>query len=224
MNPIYYVGGSKGGIGKSMISGALIDYLEQQGHKILLVETDTANPDVAKAYKHVETVTLDLDRKEGWIDLVDALDRHADHVAVIQSAARANDGVSKHGSILVGALPELKRSLTVLWPINRQRDVLELCADFREALPGVPVHVVRNTYYGDPSKFELYNGSKLKEAIEGAGGTTLDFPDLADRVSDYLNTKRKTIAEARPELPMGSRVELDRWRSEARIMFEQVLG
>ncbi len=48
MAPMYYVGGSKGGIGKSMISAALIDTLEQRGEQILLVETDTANPDVAK--------------------------------------------------------------------------------------------------------------------------------------------------------------------------------
>ena len=222
--PIYYVGGSKGGIGKSMISAALIDTLEQRGEQILLVETDTANPDVAKAYRHIKTVTLDLDRKEGWIDLVDALDRHPDHVVVIQSAARASDGVARFGSILVAALPELRRTMTVLWPINRQRDVLELCSDFRDVLPGVMVHVIRNLYYGSPEKFELYNGSKLKKAIEGAGGQTLDFPDLADRVSDYLNTKRVTIADARSELPMGSRVELDRWRSEAWAMFEKMLG
>ena len=48
--PIIYVGGSKGGVGKSKLSFALIDYLMSNGHKVLLLESDTANPDVYKAH------------------------------------------------------------------------------------------------------------------------------------------------------------------------------
>ncbi len=33
--PIYYVGGSKGGVGKSKLAFALIDYLTEKENKIL---------------------------------------------------------------------------------------------------------------------------------------------------------------------------------------------
>src|SRR5579862_9447440 len=47
---IYWIGGSKGGVGKSMMTVVILDYLLEQGEKVLLVECDTSNPDVWKAY------------------------------------------------------------------------------------------------------------------------------------------------------------------------------
>ena len=44
--PIFYVGGSKGGVGKSKLTFALIDYLLDDGKQVLLLESDTSNPDV----------------------------------------------------------------------------------------------------------------------------------------------------------------------------------
>ena len=49
---IYWIGGSKGGVGKSMMTVVVLDYLLEQGEKVLLVECDTSNPDVWKAYSH----------------------------------------------------------------------------------------------------------------------------------------------------------------------------
>ena len=41
---------------------------------------------------------------------------------------------------------------------------------------------VRNGYFGDEKKFELYNASKVRETVEGRGGKSITLPDLADRV------------------------------------------
>jgi MinD-like ATPase involved in chromosome partitioning or flagellar assembly len=49
---IYWIGGSKGGVGKSMMTVVILDYLLEQGEKVLLVECDTSNPDVWKAYSN----------------------------------------------------------------------------------------------------------------------------------------------------------------------------
>ena len=47
-NSVFYVGGSKGGVGKSLFSFALVDYLLNREANVLLVDTDTDNPDVYK--------------------------------------------------------------------------------------------------------------------------------------------------------------------------------
>jgi cellulose biosynthesis protein BcsQ len=39
---IYYIGGSKGGLGKSLFSFVLADYLLNRERNILFVDTDTA--------------------------------------------------------------------------------------------------------------------------------------------------------------------------------------
>ena len=69
---IYYVGGGKGGVGKSMVSLTLIQYLiDKYGESktINLIETDESNPDVGRVYRGkipVTNVILDEGEK-GWI-------------------------------------------------------------------------------------------------------------------------------------------------------------
>nr|WP_172689306.1 P-loop NTPase [Pseudomonas fluorescens]ARJ57908.1 putative mobilization protein MobD [Pseudomonas fluorescens] len=221
---IYVVGGGKGGVGKSFTTIALVDSLEQAGVKVLVIESDTSNPDVWKMYKdQIETRLIDLDDANGWIDLVNACDEFKDHVVVINTAARNNKGVVAYGETLNSTLVELGRELTTLWVINRQRDSLELLKEYRDALPGTKVHVIRNGYFGDEQKFELYNFSKTRELIESEGGKSLLLPDLADRVSDDLYSKRLSVSRAMTELPIGNRAELSRWRRDAARMISEVI-
>lgn len=225
--PIYYVGGSKGGVGKSKLSFALIDYLIEQESKVLLLETDTSNPDVFKAHHAHENDDLvcrmaDLDVSDGWIELVNVADEFPDHVVVINSAARSNSGIEKYGAMLRETLGELNRELVTFWVANRQRDSLELLRGFLNSFPDALVHVCRNMYFGAPEKFELYNGSKARTHIEKKG-QTLDFPDLADRVADKLYSGRKPIRIALAELPLGDRAELRRWRQKCAELFQAAL-
>ena len=207
------VGGSKGGVGKSIVSSAVIDLLRQRGEKLLVVDSDTSNPDVYKSHhKSIECMTLDLDRKDGWLALLNAA-YNTDATVVINSAARNNQGIDTFGSLLMSALSELDRKLVTLWVINRQRDSLLLLKQYRQTIQG-STHVVRNLHAGAPSQFELFNGSKLQGEIEAEGGKVVDFPDLADRVADAMTNERLTIAEAETNLPFGERIELKRWRTE----------
>lgn len=216
---IYVVGGSKGGVGKSMLVIALIDTVLHYGKKMILIESDTSNPDVWKAHKdEIETHLIDLDVANGWIDLVNLCDQNRDAVIIINTAARNNKGVSSYGGTLNSTIEELNRQLVTFWVINRQRDSLELLKDYMEAIPNSSVNVVRNSYFGDEGKFELYNSSNLREAVEAAGGKSITFPDLADRVSDDLYSRRMSISTAMKELPIGNRAELTRWRNESRAI------
>ena len=227
MNKIIMVGGSKGGTGKSTVCSAVLDYLESQGKEPVLIETDTANPDVYKAHKVSGlTTAIELDTSEGWIDLVNIADKTRGRPLVINTAARNLTAVTKFGKTLESTLGELDRELITLWTINRQRDSLELMADYLETLPVSDrhvLHVVRNLYFGEPEKFQLYNDSESRKRVESVGGKTIDFPDLADRVADDLVTKRLTIKRASQELPLGNRAELLRWRRLAHQAIAEAL-
>jgi hypothetical protein len=223
--PIYIVSGSKGGVGKSIASMALIDYLQQQGETILLVEADTANPDAFKSYRsEIENERINLDEVDGWIDLVNLCDQKPESVVVINTPARNNAGMKAYGETLTSTLPQLKRKLVTLWIINRQRDSLELLREYLDVVKGSEIHVLRNLHFGEERKFELFNGSKIREAVEKQGGKALNFPDVADRVADELHSNRLSIAKADAELPLGSRAELHRWRNEYRKIFAEVVA
>ena len=219
---IFLIGGGKGGVGKSLFSMTVVDYLEAAGSGPFLVETDTSVPDVYKTYKDsVGGELVNLDEREGWIDLVNLVEGRPESTIVINTGARNQTGISNFGKTLGKALPQLKRKLIVFWLIDRKRESLELFADFTEALPEAEMHVVRNMYLGTEKKFELYNGSKMRASIEKSGGKSLNFPELADRVTDAMNKGRLTIAQASSELSLGDRMELERWRAECKAMLTE---
>lgn len=220
--PIYMVGGSKGGVGKSVVTLALVDYLQRMDVNAVLVETDTSNPDVMKAvHDEIECASCDLDDVSGWMDFVNFCDTHRDSTVIVNTAARSQRGVAHYGGTLVNALDELARRLVVLWVINRQRDSLELLLKFGATFPCAVTHVVRNGYFGPPEKFDLYRESNLRNAIE-AQGQSLDFPDLADRVADELRSQRLSIRKAVEMMHIGERAELLRWRAIFSTMFARI--
>ena len=224
--PIYLVGGSKGGVGKSMVTMALIDYLQTKGESIFLVETDTSNADVWRTYSgEVKGGELiDFEDGDGWMNLIEAAndEKNKESTIVINTKAANNRDVDKYGETLNNMLKEIGRELIVFWVINRQRDSLERLKDFRAVLPNAVVHIVRNSYFGEERKYQLYNTSNIREEVEKSGGKSLTFPDMADLMADNIYINRVSIAKASVNLTIGSRAEIQRWKSLVSIMFEEV--
>ena len=91
--PIYVVGGSKGGVGKSLVTMALVHQLSQSGDDVFLIDADTSNPDVLKSYQNeIRCEDVSLDDADGWIRLVDICDENKGSVVVVNTAARNNTG------------------------------------------------------------------------------------------------------------------------------------
>jgi hypothetical protein len=223
--PVIYVGGGKGGVGKSLMATAVVDFLLADEKKVHLIETDTSAPDVFKTYKDIcESTQVNLSEKEGWMEMGNLIGAQPGSTFVVNTAAANHMGVRDFGNILTRVVEGMKRRLIVLWMIDRKRESMELLAHFLESIPGAELHVVRNMYLGLEKKFELYNTSKLKATIEGKGGKSLNFSDLADRVTDVMNRQRWTITTAIGELPYGDRMELERWRDECKSMLREAIG
>lgn len=219
--PIIMIKGGKGGVGKSTVCMATLDNL---GPSAVLIETDTTNPDVAKAYWKTNTTrALNLDERAGWIDLVD-LAAETKEALVINGAARSVEA-PENAAILREAMKELDRNLIVLFVMSRTRDSLELLADHRDLFPAdvAQTWAVLNSYFGTPDMFTRYMDSNQRKEIEAQTGT-LVFPDLADRVLDQLNHERLTIAEAAVHMTIGNRMELQRWQREAHNELRKAIG
>ena len=217
--PIYIVGGSKGGVGKSIVSMALIHCLTSGEKKVLLIDADTTNPDVGKTYgKSVETMYINLDEKEGWMDMTNILAEHPDDTVVVNTPARSGEGVKCYGMILTDSLQELGRELVTLWVINSQRDSVQLLKEYLETIQAGTTHVLRNLYHGPERKFKLYNNSKIRSVVEETG-KTLNFPEVADRISDQLHSERMTIQKVIDDSPLGNRAEVNRWVKECGAVF-----
>ncbi|MDR1622079.1 MAG: hypothetical protein LBS00_06875, partial [Synergistaceae bacterium] len=134
---IFYVGGGKGGVGKSMASMTLVQFLiDRYGDSktIHLIETDDSNPDAGRVYKGkipMTGVTMDEDEK-GWILVTSLIEQSRDTLFVINSAARSNMGIRKNGRNFTAVLDNgrIPYDLAILWPLNRQKDSVTLLDEF----------------------------------------------------------------------------------------------
>lgn len=227
--PIYYVGGSKGGVGKSQMSFVLLDYLVGKGKQVFLVESDNSNPDVYKAHQPCVSETLiceimNLDSVDGWLNLVDRGEDFPEYVMVINSAARSNVAIAKYGATLKETLPQIQRELITFWMMNRQRDSVELLRDYINSIPDAKIFGCRNLFFGEASEFKMYNASRIKEVLESNGGGTLDFPALSPRVADKIYSERIPIWMADKQFRISERVELSRWKNLCAKLFDRVIG
>jgi hypothetical protein len=226
---IYYVGGGKGGVGKSMVSLTLVQFLiDKYGESktIHLIETDESNPDVGRVYKSVIPVSSAiLDEKEdGWISMANIIERARDTLFVINSAARSNLGIRKNGKNLTSVLENGKMpyDFVVFWPMNRQKDSVSLLEDFLKYVTYGPVFPIRNNYFGESSEFALYARELEKSQLLKSRVTdALNFPALADIIADDFYTGGKTIPETVEDLGAFAGQSFLSWRNQAYEMFER---
>jgi len=228
---IYYIGGSKGGVGKSIITTVLVQFLiDRYGDSktIHLIETDESNPDVGRIYSGKIPVTpLVLDEQEtGWITLFGLFEKSENTIFVINSAARSSRGIEKNGENFSLALQDqsVPYDLVTFWPINGQLDCVNLLMDYLRVIHCGPVFTIRNTYWGEPKDFLIYdsmiNKAKNKELAQSRINGVLDFPSLNDLITLQFYSYGKTIPEVSDMLNVFMRQIFLSWKNKAYEMFE----
>jgi hypothetical protein len=227
---IFYVGGGKGGVGKSMVSMTLVQFLiDKYGESktIHLIETDDSNPDVWRVYRGripVSTAMLDENEK-GWILMSELIETSSDTLFVVNSAARSNMGIRKNGRNFAAILESGKvpYHFVTLWPVNRQKDSVTLLEEYLEYVSFGSVYPVRNSYFGKPEDFTLYERYlKGSELLQRRITKTLDFPALADVIADDFYTGGRTIPETADSLGAFAGQSFLSWRNQAYSMFGEM--
>ena len=239
------VGGGKGGVGKSLGSQTVVDTILYRGDvtvdpdSVLVVETDTSNPDVSKVYAKVAkegdviarhrvsgapiVKDIALDDETGFIqvgNLIESLDARTRYV-VINSAARATGHFVRYESILRDVAEQCDMECSMLWFINRQRDSLELLKTWLDAVDSTSwkTFVVKNTYFGSADKFQRFDNGNLKDRAQ----QTVNFPDLNDHVADKLVDGRLGLWNADTKLTLAERSALSRFRDAAHAALKEVV-
>ena len=222
MNKIIMVGGGKGGVGKSTVVFSVVDFLLSKSEQVVLVETDDSNPDTYKSLNKLVTSELcNLDAEEGFIKLGGIIESNKDACIVVNTAARATSSIIEHGGILSDVVSELGREIVMLWPMNRQRDSIELLKSFLDGSSGYSAtYALLNTYFGVSEKFSRFQTSKQKDRVSG----TLIFPELNDLVSDKLIDNRLALSNAESVLSIAERSALRRYREAANSVLGVLYG
>lgn len=240
---IIFVLGDKGGVGKSMVSQAVADYLHGRGVQLAILEADTRNPDVGRMFEgEVPVAQANVRSDNGWMDVMDFVTSHVGHTIVINTPAgigdyMANDLASFGKFFVDQGIPV---ELEMWWVMNIQHDSVNL---LHEAYRSYGQHfkrirVVCNLHFanGDSSEhgpFFLWHESPLRTEIEKRGGRTIYFPGLHLRVVKKLfdpeiimpfsQASDAAIGEA-VRLEVSERWKLQQWLSQCDAAFEPLFN
>ena len=213
MKKLIMVGGGKGGVGKSTVVFAVVDALLTKGVKCILVESDDSNPDTHKSLNGlIKCEMCNLDTEDGFIKLSNIIEANNDACIVVNTAARSTRTIAKFGGIVSDVCEQLGFSMVMLWPMNRQRDSIELLKMHLDNSEGYSAtYAVLNTYFGSVDKFARFENSKQKDRVTG----TIVFPELNDLVADKLIDGRLALSNAKEGLSLGEQSALRRYREAA---------
>ena len=227
MRTIVQVICGKGGVGKSMVCMAVLHLLHAKNRTIFLVDTDDANPDVAKTYRAVAPyASISLSSAEGWAELSNTIEQHRSSVIVINTRAASQESVAEYGVRFWRATRILKRRVVSLWVVNRDYDPVLQLSEYLKTIPADAeqvLHVVKNMFYSPDGQFPTYDRSSVKEQIERRGGRTLELPIMAVRNRERIYDQRWTIRQILDKAPIGDRIEMELWVEEIVATFGGII-
>jgi hypothetical protein len=233
---LVYVGGSKGGTGKSLVCMGAIDYLRKTrpNDEILLFETDSTNPDVGRLYKKTQGIVVENlalnENEENWTNFVDLIEQSAASHILVNSMAGANIGIESQGYFLNEAIEEnvIEVDFKTIWVMNKDKDSVDLLRDYMERIKYTRVYPVKNLWFGKETDFSYYNESKegkaIREMVLKRGGDDFAFPVLNQKLANRLYTQQDNFDMIREFLSGGMRISLSHWLSQVEEIFDTIYG
>jgi hypothetical protein len=192
--------GGKGGVGKSTTANALVNYLSSQGGKVLIIETDTQNPDVirctANSKRKIAGLYADLRTEDGWNDLLELIEANAgkiDHA--VMSLPGADLNTAKYVPLTQEVCQACGVDIFHYFTINRQLDSLNLLAkSVNDGFASIATRraVVMNGLNGERSKFERWDESDVKAE---SNAVEIYLPELYWKTQDAFAQAGTTYGE-----------------------------
>jgi CobQ/CobB/MinD/ParA nucleotide binding domain len=185
---IIFVGGSKGGPGKSTVARVLADILAQRQVKFTAIDSDTENAQLYRHYhERLEVQRLDLTDRETMVDFLRDLtvkDSAKNSLRVLSkvpeplilvdlpSGAEGKLRGFEDDFGLLSVLDEIAWDITfvsVMSPIKDSINALRLLLDLEKEHSNTHAIAVQNLHFGEDRKFELFHRSEVKKVLQERG-------------------------------------------------------
>ncbi|MCA9506239.1 MAG: hypothetical protein KC616_24350 [Myxococcales bacterium] len=177
MGRVHWVGGEKGGVGKSVVARLLAQYWIDRAIPWTGFDTDRSHGALLRYYSDYAT-PIEVDRVEDLDRIIEALDERNEEV-VVDLAAQTEAGLDAwfdSGEVLE-LLDQLGHESWYWYVIDDGKDSVRLLARLLDRLPRSS-HVVCVLNRGRGRDFSLFEESKLRQRIEQRGGDVIELPAL----------------------------------------------
>ena len=203
MPNIYFVGGEKGGVGKSHFSRCLAQYFLSKGWKFYLVEADETVPDVGRIYGNnencLQVVFSDSKYRIGEPDVIFNKAKELPVIVNLPSNVylKLNDWIAK--SRLLNYKQEFEGEVYKFFVTDGCYESIRLFIESVEKFKGsLPHLLIRNPGRLTASvNFNyLQEETKFVEVISSYNIPVFDLPELASSEQFYVDKKSLTYSQA----------------------------
>jgi hypothetical protein len=197
LTQIHFVGGEKGGVGKSMLSRLLAQYFIDRKIDFIGYDTDRSHGSLLRFYAEYASTTL-VDRYEALDQIVEAAVEHPTRRVLVDLAAQTHDPLVKwmdESGVL--DLADVSGIEIDYWHVmDTGRDSVDLLTRLLDRF-GQRVHyvVVRNHLRGDDFS-QLERSGQLERAV-GLGAKVMDLKRLHEAVVLKIDASNSSFAAAR---------------------------
>lgn len=190
--------GDKGGVGKSLLMCAAVDYRANQkgfdARKLVILDADPRNADVFRMFdgypQFGQAERISLSTKEDWMKFIDRIqdEKGKGYDYMLSLPAGIGGILSKEGAKFGDLVGQLGHEITMFWTIDRMPDSINL---LKRALFDIGGKVkqtilVKNLFFGDVDSFTRWDNSYLRKLFLLNGGIEANLPELHEWVIDQV--------------------------------------
>ena len=221
MSSINFIGGEKGGVGKSVTARVLAQYFLDTGKAFTGFDTDRSHNSFTRFYPDFASPVV-VDSFEGLDVIAEAFEVNPEQNVIVDLAAQTAAPLARwiKDSDLFDVLADLKIAVNFWHVIDEGKDSVNLLADLMENFGAAPNYIVVLNL-GRGSDFSLMKSSTAMQNALACGARVIELPQLQDasmRKIDRQNASFWSAVHERSEtdgLGMLERQRVKTWLRKA---------
>jgi hypothetical protein len=187
MSKLHFIGGEKGGVGKSLVARLLAQYLIDHDTPFLGFDTDQSHGALLRFYRDYAAPAA-IDRYESLDQIVEAAVAEPERRIVVDLAAQTQPFLLRwmEDSDLLELSAEMGLELVYWHVMDSGQDSVDLLGQLLDRFGGkLPLVLVLNEVRGD--RFELLQASGLRARAESLGARVMSLRHLQDSTMQKID-------------------------------------
>ncbi len=228
MGGLHFIGGEKGGVGKSFTSRVLAQYFIDSNKKLVAFDTDTSHATFSRFYQDF-AIQVNVDEAHSLDRIIDTAERNSQANIIVDLAAQTHKKISEWISEcgLFDIAEELGLDLYFWHVMDDGADSVArldaLINTFSDQ--NIPLVVVQN--YGRGKSFKLFEQTETFIKAKEKGAKFLSIPKLEESLSqkiDFSNTSFWAAANNKDIIKITERHRVKIWLNFCYQQIERAIG
>ena len=217
MTNIHFIGGEKGGVGKSMMARVLAQYMIDRGIPFAGFDTDRSHGALLRFYSDYAT-GLQVDRFEALDSIIESAVDHPERRVLVDLAAQTHEPLLKwmDESGVLNLAAEMDLGIHYWHVLDSGKDSVDLLAKLLDRFStGVQYVLVRNQIRGND--FNILEQSGEQARATGLGAQVVTMKRLHDGVINAIDAasssfwNAKNVADGSAGLGLMDRQRVKMW-------------